>query len=74
MITEKDVEQYLDKPVRVKLTNGSTFDGVYKYWQLEASDEIPEAMEFYPLDGTDLHGGTIEIEASEIAAVKPLGA
>ncbi|MBQ9042531.1 MAG: hypothetical protein IJ111_06920 [Eggerthellaceae bacterium] len=72
MITEKDMAQYLDKPVRVKLANGETFDGVYWDWQLEAAEEIPEAMLFNPLDGRDLQGGHVLIPTDEIEAVEPL--
>lgn len=74
MITEKDMAQYIDKPVRVKLTDGSTFDGVYWDWQLGVSLDVPDAMIFNPLDGRDLQGGRVLIEASRIAAVKPLAA
>ncbi|MBQ9042316.1 MAG: hypothetical protein IJ111_05815 [Eggerthellaceae bacterium] len=74
MITEKDMEQYLDEPVRVKLADGKTFDGVYWDWQLEAAEEIPEAMLFNPLDGRDLQGGHVIIPTAEIEAVRPLSA
>lgn len=72
MVTEKDVEQYLDRPVRVKLTNGRTFDGTYWDWQLDVSDDVPDAMILAPLDGRDLGGGHVLIEASRIVGVEPL--
>lgn len=72
MITEKNMAQYLDKPVRVMLSNGEAFDGVYWDWQLEADEEIPEAMLFNPLDGRDLQGGHVIIPTDEVEAVRPL--
>jgi hypothetical protein len=35
--------QYLDKPVRVKLTDGETFDGVYWDWQVGVRSTHPMA-------------------------------
>jgi len=72
MIKEADVERYLGKPVRVNLSNGKSFDGLYKYWQLDVSDDVPDAMEFYPLNGVDLQGGMVEIAAARIVSVEPL--
>jgi hypothetical protein len=72
MISESDVSQYRKRPVRVKCTDGDTFDGTYIGWQLDVADEVPDAMLFYPLDGRDLCGGWISIEASEIVSVTPL--
>ena len=72
MITEKEAAQYLDMPVRVRLTDGKTFDGVYWDWQLDVSDDVPDAMLLNPLDGRDLRGGHVLIEAAKIANVEPI--
>lgn len=74
MITEKNMAQYLDKPVRVKLTDGETFDGVYWDWQVGVSLDSPDGMLFNPLDGRDLQGGHVLIPVDEIEAVEPLSA
>jgi hypothetical protein len=66
--------QYLDKPVRVKLTDGETFDGVYWDWQVGVSLDSPDGMLFNPLDGRDLQGGHVLIHVDEIEAVEPLSA
>lgn len=69
MITEKEAAQYLDRPVRVTLADGTTFEGVYWDWQPDVSDDIPDAMLFKDLDGSDLWGGSVEIEAESIVGV-----
>lgn len=70
MITEAEVEQYIGEPGVVKTTDGDVFYGRYRYWELDVDDDIPNAMVFGPLDGTDLEGGAIEIEAAEIVEVR----
>lgn len=72
MIAEKDVEQYLDKPVKVELTDGKSFCGVYWGWQLDVSDDVPNAMIFNPPKDMGLDGGKVGIEAARIVNVKPL--
>ena len=74
MITEKNMAQYLDKPARVKLTDGETFDGVYWDWQVGVSLDSPDGMLFNPLDGRELQGGHALILVDEIEAVEPLSA
>lgn len=73
MITEEEAAQYLDMPVRVTLADGKTFEGVYWDWQLDVSDEIPNAMVFKDLDGSDFWGGSVVIEAEKIASVETIG-
>lgn len=72
MITEGDVAQYLKRPVRVKCTDGDTFDGIYLEWMPEVTDGVPDAMRFDPLDGRYLCGGCVSIDASDIVSVTPL--
>lgn len=73
MISEEDVATYLDLPVRIELTNGHTFDGIYRDWQLDVSDDVPSAMVLNPLTDMGLNGGRVLIEASRISSVTPLG-
>ena len=72
MIIEKEAAQYLDIPVRVRLSDGNTFEGVYWDWQLDVSADVSSAMLFNPLDGRDLYGGHVLIEAVKIACVEPI--
>lgn len=69
MISEEDVATYLDLPVRIELTNGHTFDGIYRDWQLDVSDDVPSAMVFDPPAEMSLCGGRVIVEASRIVGV-----